>query len=479
MAQIIAGGTKPDSGGNVEVITQTQTTTWTQLQGKPYIAVSSKGIVNGLSNIPNDGADFGPDTTKGATAPGQYGAPYTQTSGIQETVNYLSTLWQVFQGSAMPTLHLLNQRYSIYADIVFPPVVGAPIPTWSIVGMGRFNSEITFESGCKYGLDFSGLQPYNGSGANITIKGLTLRANTSGMYSHINAQLPSGSGNNEFSAYDIQIAGSSTYGIAISNIQLVTCDLFDNAMSSSAGWMTFGGVIETITLLRQSSFGVIGVNCSSLNYFRFNSIFSDTAILFNQPVQTVELEGENHNQITYQGAANVKFIRLRNYTFISSTVSSPFYVNTGYQPVVEVDGFYYNIPSGTVPFYQLGSSGVNPVMSSIKNVFNIGTGTITMPPTSITLPANPPVSGTVYQNTNPYDIEIDLPVYATTAGTAGYVTIAKGASSSSLTTIGNQFVNGSTSSTSVDIIKLRVPAGWYYEFTASGVTFGTASVFAE
>ena len=92
MAQIIAGGTKPDSGGNVEVITQTQTTTWTQLQGKPYIAVSSKGIVNGLSNIPNDGVDFGPDTTSGATAPGQYGSPYTETSGIQEAVNYILNL---------------------------------------------------------------------------------------------------------------------------------------------------------------------------------------------------------------------------------------------------------------------------------------------------------------------------------------------------------------------------------------------------
>ena len=73
---------------------------------------------------------------------------------------------------------------------------------------------------------------------------------------------------------------------------------------------------------------------------------------------------------------------------------------------------------------------------------------------------------------------IFLPVYATTAGTAGYVTVAKGATSTP-TAIGNQFVSGSTSSTSTDIIKLRVPAGWYYEFTASGVTFGTASVFAE
>ena len=76
------------------------------------------------------------------------------------------------------------------------------------------------------------------------------------------------------------------------------------------------------------------------------------------------------------------------------------------------------------------------------------------------------------------NINIDLPVYATTAGTAGYVTIAKGATSTP-TAIGSQFVSGSTSSTSVDIIRLRVPAGWYYEFTESGVTFGTASVFAE
>ncbi|MEM3860329.1 MAG: hypothetical protein QW478_13180 [Candidatus Micrarchaeaceae archaeon] len=35
---------------------------WKILKGKPYVTVSAKGISNGLSNIPNDGADFGPDT---------------------------------------------------------------------------------------------------------------------------------------------------------------------------------------------------------------------------------------------------------------------------------------------------------------------------------------------------------------------------------------------------------------------------------
>lgn len=55
----------------------------------PYITVSPKGLSNGLSDIPNDGADFGPDTLQGSTSPGYYGPPYTQTSGIQEAANYL------------------------------------------------------------------------------------------------------------------------------------------------------------------------------------------------------------------------------------------------------------------------------------------------------------------------------------------------------------------------------------------------------
>ena len=54
------------------------------------VNVTSKGIVNGLSVLPNDGkGGFGPDTTKGATAPGQYGSPYTETGGFQESLTYL------------------------------------------------------------------------------------------------------------------------------------------------------------------------------------------------------------------------------------------------------------------------------------------------------------------------------------------------------------------------------------------------------
>jgi len=62
--------------------------TESDIKGKPYITVSAKGIANGLSDIPNDGADFGPDTLYQATSKDQYGPPYTQTTGIQEAWNY-------------------------------------------------------------------------------------------------------------------------------------------------------------------------------------------------------------------------------------------------------------------------------------------------------------------------------------------------------------------------------------------------------
>ena len=89
--------------------------------------------------------------------------------------------------------------------------------------------------------------------------------------------------------------------------------------------------------------------------------------------------------------------------------------------------------------------------------------------------ANPPVSGTIYQNTNPFDIILMIPVYASTSGTAGSVAIYLG-SSSPPSQVGTKYVNGATSSSATDFIELHIPAGWYYELTLSGATLGTATI---
>ena len=99
------------------------------IRGKPYITVSAKGMVNGLSNIPNDGSDFGPDTTKGATAPGQYGSPYTETSGIQDAQNYLAK--KGYENLPMGgTIQLLDGVFEISTTI------NLTTPSLIIAGLG-------------------------------------------------------------------------------------------------------------------------------------------------------------------------------------------------------------------------------------------------------------------------------------------------------------------------------------------------------
>jgi len=97
---------------------------------------------------------------------------------------------------------------------------------------------------------------------------------------------------------------------------------------------------------------------------------------------------------------------------------------------------------------------------------------------SVTPPASPLVSGTVYQNTRGSFINIYQPAYATTSGTAGTVAVALGASSTP-STIFTRYINGSTSSSGIEPITLRVPPGWYYSFTTTGATLANAVMFSE
>ena len=471
MAQIIAGGTKPDSGGNVEVITQTQTTTWTQLQGKPYIAVSSKGIVNGLSNIPNDGADFGPDTTKGATAPGQYGAPYTETSGIQEAWTYAAT--QGNQTIMLSATYNNKAMFEINTDILVPNI---PLgKTIRLIGQGRSSGTVLqFNSGCTKGIDYGANYSGNFNG-NVQIENLVLYANASTLTSLLN--IPSSISGGYVSLRDVQYGGPvipayTDAAIYISGVSYVSLIGVSDEQGSSIGVEVVNAEYCWITDYRGAG---ATLRVQGTNYV-FISIKGATPII---------LQGNGYNHITgnYFSGGTITCYSTNNIIILSGYIDL-----TNVTPVIISS-------SATVDILSLRDAILSASATDLSFVTNNGTLTyfdkrnvilgntdaesIVFPTNSPTIPTNPPVSGTAYQNTNTYDIEIDLPVYATTAGTAGYVTIAKGASSSSLTTIGNQFVNGSTSSTSVDIIKLRVPAGWYYEFTASGVTFGTASVFAE
>ena len=145
---------------------------------------------------------------------------------------------------------------------------------------------------------------------------------------------------------------------------------------------------------------------------------------------------------------------------------------------------YENLPSGASVTWEFGGIGqftVSGTRSSARvQVLNYnGSKNNSISLGVVPSASNPTIaSGTVYQNTTNSYQTIDIPCYASTAGTAGTVAVAYGASSTP-STIYTQYVSGSTSSTAQSVIHLRVPPQWYYELTATGVTVGTPTMVQE
>ena len=125
-------------------------------------------------------------------------------------------------------------------------------------------------------------------------------------------------------------------------------------------------------------------------------------------------------------------------------------------------GIFFNVANGGGIYAQ--SSGSTSQIAGIRAYASLSTPTIG--------------SGTIYQNTTYSYQTIDIPCYATTAGTAGTVAVAYGTSSTP-STIYTKYVSGSTSSTAQAVIHLRIPPQWYYEVTVSGVTLGTPTMIQE
>lgn len=87
-------------------------------------------------------------------------------------------------------------------------------------------------------------------------------------------------------------------------------------------------------------------------------------------------------------------------------------------------------------------------------------------------------SATVYQNTSASYQTLYIPVYASTAGTAGSAAFALGTTDTPAT-IFTQYVSGTTSSTSQEVLTVRIPPQWYYSLTATGATIGTVTQIQE
>lgn len=185
------------------------------------------------------------------------------------------------------------------------------------------------------------------------------------------------------------------------------------------------------------------------------------------------------NQVQTSGHNAVAFKNLYGSAQYNAFVANVFLTSAGFYPyeyaIEEIAGCDYNVIQGNI--FADAYYGAQPVALVGAHTLIQGND-VAMPVGSVTPPASPLVSGTVYQNTSRVAITIYQSAYATVSGTAGSVAVALGATSAP-TALYTDIVNAGTSASVPRTLVLRVPPGWYYSFTTTGSTLAVANIQGE
>lgn len=547
---------------------------------------------NGLSNTPNDGADFGPDTLYGATAPGQYGPPYSHTSGIQEAYNYLGRMGGGVVFLKSGTYYLKDILYLQYSDtkivgedmsstvlhLAYPfnalgsggfqnvnPIVttdptGSAQPEYtglenltldaSEAGQAQasisvifafWGSHLTFRNIRLAGLNGSSTRP---NGLNCNADYLTIE----NLKAYQSDYVTPGSGpavlviagGSYVTVRDVymdgywEMDGSPTPNSVYENITVNGNNLlFDGGGSGDWGYTIFKnirvldsnwyalngylqarsgaycvdcyfeGVVTAAFLHTYNSKFVGGV--LQLFDFRNNYAYYDGQLLYNlargTPVYIGAYEEDGYYVAHVIGNVFVN-INANNVQWGTAFTFGGFNASNPSQNILEIRDNIFATPFAGLFGYRTQSTSLILIIENNKGPFltTMGNNNGLPPPiTTVTgsiirgnnflipsypfysgvttnIQANPPVPGTVYQNLNPFEIELYIPVFSISSGLSGTITVYKGPTSPPAQ-VGTMLVSDETSSSNPQVVTIRVPAWWYYEIAVSGATVGQATVF--
>ncbi len=323
---------------------------WSTISGKPYITVSAKGIVNGLSSIPNDGADFGPDTMLGATAPNQYGPPYTQTSGIQEAWNYAlanAYYYSNFNDYLILPIKLLNGSFNINSPLYlgignYPTSANYAL---EITGVGENNSEINYTGG-----NTTSAITIDPNINNIEISELGINNSSSGTVDHLLYwDSAKGVASNIFISSNVVIGGNATssHAIHLNNVFLaqivglvtpMNLNVYIHGIRFNAGYCYFQGQIWASGGLDIGNFyyaklsGITGIITVSNNTTYTYSMTlldvqdSNTSFIINSPIESLHVMSSvlagNSSSGAIQVNANINQILLESIGISGPLLSS-------------------------------------------------------------------------------------------------------------------------------------------------------------
>ena len=467
--------------------------TYSSIIGKPFPTVSSKGISNGLSDRINDGMDFGPDTMYNATSPDQTGPPYSKTSGLKEAINYAVSTQPFPYHYPGVKIYLSRGDFYLNEDVpIYNPYVNGSttVNSVTLVGEGHDNTfliinaegmnglVITTEGSGGEGFSFENLGIYlSPSLSPNTVNSLVeLAGNGSPKINFISCKFNT-SGNSGFSNTNILINGGIYQPTGGTDTRLIFIGCTFNGANvyndTSNNETTFigcdwnQGIPVNVTAIYRAAYYF-----ASMSFIGCN-INAHIQLQGSRTVMMLVSGGDMGGAIYVTGGSH--FIHIDTvYWALFSGDTAYVEISSGVTlPSLIIEGTYFlnqvNLvtPSATVNYFKFSSAiavaGYMPIMNVVTN-------------TSIS--ANPPVSGTVYQNTNGYDIRLKIPVtYSPTASAAA--TLATGISPTSPPTTSTK-VNIPAGLTAADgeilTYEMVVPAGWYYELVATNATIGTAEV---
>jgi translation initiation factor 2 beta subunit (eIF-2beta)/eIF-5 len=329
----------------------------------PYITVSAKGISNGLSVLLNDGADFGVDTLQGATGPGQYGPPYSNTSGIQEAVNYVAGL-----GGMMVLLKEGTFTITSTAQVAINIPFNVPL---RILGEGKGITVLQ----APYG--FFQLLPGSSQNTNpIEIGRMTLKTTQASS-----------------SAGGYFVVGNSLYGWA--NIYIHDMDMYGGGNVSTGPFNigsfngVQGGAPLTNVLLRNLYLDTLGTTNGNEAY-TFPNIYGDDFILDNVTYNNTSGPGVGFYGV-YGGvivwknsvldASNPSYINTQSYSSTASATATNLFTKLILDNVIIDSGINNGGQTGFIPLDLILNNSVvrflNPLTGSngtyhsliISNVF--------------------------------------------------------------------------------------------------------------
>jgi len=397
------------------------------IKGKPYITVSAKGITNGLSNIPNDGADFGPDTMLNATDPSQIGPPYTKTYGIAEAVYYQTNIRK-------KKILLLPGNYNLYSQI---PIYDGTV----IEGTAEteaYNTTSTYLN-LQTDLGNNPVMPFNSSSINnIVLKNIFFNGASHTASAIIDFSIfPEGPHHNILENIITNNMENFTYDFNLDHMEDTFCNhLYINRIS----WQALAGSSYFFN-------GTVGqFTAGSEHTVINNTTIADSVILMGENVFFPALELNNvwfdhpSASIIYFGVANqIWTIAFNNcYIFLNQNNGSPppaFALKSGISSATAYVTFnntiisYFNQAGSTCsslvsyPMFGTGITG-NAMLYNVQHDCG-GVPTFwtdwqnwlvdyepkNVNAFSITTPAVP-ASGTTITNNNPFSVDI----YITNAG---------------------------------------------------------------